>query len=162
MKTTTKRHSWMKGILTGFMALAIMVSSLLAGTVPAQAAACGPIDKELTTTVVTKAEWWHPGSSSITIEQTKGTRSTVKKGKTVTTKTYGTFLVVAKSTDGKSTIKKTVSGKSAKINLKPNKTYKVTIYLSRSTRDTANTLKYGQFTKYPWWHLTKAFKVTSY
>jgi hypothetical protein len=71
--------------------------------------------------------------------------------------------IVAKSTDGTDTVKKTLTGSSVKINLKPNKTYNITVSYD-GTKDTLTLLKYrnSKWTTYPSWQLKSTRKVSSY
>ena len=120
-----------------------------------------------TITVVTKANWLYPGSESITLKQTKGTRTeknyNILNGKTTTKtkKCYGTWRVVAKSTDGKHTVNKTLKDGSLKISLKSNKTYKITVTWD-SQADTFGTLDHGSFTQLPTWKVSGTHKVSNY
>lgn len=142
------------------------ITMLCSASIGASAATCSSGTSTRTITVVTKANWLKPGSESITISQTKGVRTkktyNVFNGKT-TTKTknyYGTWKIVAKSTDGKHTVKKTLSGSSCKVNLKPNKTYKITVTWD-GTANTIDSVSKGNFTTYPTWKVKSTYKVSS-
>ena len=104
-------------------------------------------------TVVTKANWWIPGSESITLKQTKGEAKKVFWKKD-TKKRYGVWKVKVSSTDGKHNAKYTLSGASKKINLKPNKTYKITVEW-----DSISNLN-NVFVKYPTWRVGSTWKVS--
>ena len=120
-----------------------------------------------TITVVTKANWWVPGSESITLKQTKGVRTeknyNIFTGKTTTktSKCYGDWKVVAKATDGSHTITKNFSGGSLKLSLKPNKTYKITVSWD-STADMIDSVDKGSFTTLPTWKVSSTYKVSNY
>lgn len=79
--------------------------------------------------VTTKANYWKPGSSSITLKQNKGTYIYKRGSKSKTGKAYGYYHVsaVPKCGYGKKTISKNFSGSSIKINLEKNTTYLVTV-----------------------------------
>ena len=106
-------------------------------------------------TVVTKANWWIPGSESITLSQSKGTTKNIIWSKK-TKKEYATWKITIKSTDGKHTDTVSMSGSTKRINLKPNKTYKIKV----EWHPIAN---YGKnFIKYPTWKVSKTYKVSQY
>ncbi len=118
-----------------------------------------------TITVVTKANWWKPGSESITLSQTKGVRVdnvfSWGKWKEKEKKDYGTWEITAKSTDGTHTVKKTLKGSSIKLNLKPDKTYIVTVSWN-SVIETINAIDKGTFKTYPSWRVKSGHKCTYY
>lgn len=115
-----------------------------------------------TITVSTKANWLKPGSESITLKQTKGTRQETNPftGKVKSKNCYGEWDIVAKSTDGKHTVKTTLKDGSKKINLKPNKTYKITVTWD-SQADIFDSLDHGNFSKLPTWRVSSTYKVSS-
>lgn len=115
-----------------------------------------------TITVSTKANWWYPGSESITLSQTKGVRSEKNffTGKIKNRNCYGEWDIVAKATDGSHTVKATLKDGSEKIKLKSNKTYKITVTWD-STIDMIDSMDKGSFTKLPTWKVKSTHKVTS-
>lgn len=116
-----------KKFFSGVFALVMLFCTLFAISVPASAATYSSGTQTRTITVVTKSNYWIFGSESITLSQSKGT--CVKKsynlftGKTknTTSKQYGEWDIVVKATDGSHTFKKTLTGSSVKLNLKPTK-----------------------------------------
>lgn len=162
--TATKKT---KRILSAVFALAIVMCSLLAMGATASAATCSSGRSTRTITVKTKANYLIPGSESITLSQTKGvcTKNVYNiftgKTKTTTSKQYGRWNIVVKATDGSHTFKKSLTDGSIKLNLKPNKTYTITV----SWDTTAATLKEidkGNYTTYPTWRVKSTWKVSSY
>lgn len=143
------------------MMIVISVFTMFSSTATAATSSSGTSTR--TITVVTKANWWKPGSESITLSQTKGVRSekNVWTGKTKTKKCYGTWKIVATSTDGKHTIKKTWDDGSIKLNLKANKTYRITVTWD-SQADIFDTLDHGSFTTMPTWRVKSVYKVSNY
>lgn len=150
--------------LTKLVAIALVVLTiftLFSTTVFAATSSSGKSTR--TITVSTKANWWYPGSESITLSQTKGVRSEKNPftGKVKNRNCYGEWDVVAKATDGSHTVKATLNGGSKKINLKPNKTYKITVTWD-STIDLIESVDKGSFTKLPTWKVKSTHKVSSY
>lgn len=100
-----------------------------------------------TFSVSTKASYWYPGSSSITLKQSPA-KFTYKKtwGKgTKTKKLYAYYTVTAKPTDGSKTITKKWNGTSSiKINLNKNKTYWITVKYEPYTTQAS------EYSKTPW------------
>ncbi len=143
-----------------------LVSLFAVFSIYASAATCSSGKSSRTITVATKANWLIPGSESITLSQTKGTRTSKTynvisgKTKTNTKDCYGTWDIVAKATDGSHTVKGKLSGSSVKINLKPNKTYKITVTWN-SSADTIDSVAKGSFTKLPTWKVKSTYKVSS-
>jgi len=150
-------------LMTAIMAITMFCST----SIGASAATYSSGTSTRTITVVTKANWSKPGSESITLSQTKGIRTKktynifTRKTSTKTKKYYGTWKIVAKSTDGKHTVKNTMSGSSCKVKLKPNKTYKITVTWD-GTADTIDSVSRGTFTTYPTWKVKSSYKVSRY
>lgn len=150
-------------IITRLFALVLAILTICTVfTTSAFAATSSSGKRTQTITVVTKANWCIPGSESVTLSQTKGVRSEKNPftGKIKTKNCYGEWDIVAKSTDGKHTVKATLNGGSKKINLKPNKTYKITVTWD-SQADIFGTLDHGSFTKLPTWKVKSTYKVSS-
>lgn len=158
-------------IIKKIIALTLIVVSILScSAIAANAATSGNRDATYTMTVTTKANWWIPGGESITISQTKGTFKYSKTdfwgnetGKTGSGTAYGSWTVSARATDGSHYTSKSLGGKSVKLDLKPNKTYKVTIrYIS--VIDDGYATKYHKFhwTQRPQWRVSKTWKVSNY
>lgn len=141
-----------------------MISIMSFMSVLASAATTSSGKSTRTITVTTKANWLIPGSESVTLSQSKGVCTGTKynlkfQAKTVKTNQYGIWDVVAKATDGSHTVKKTFSGSSLKISLKPNKTYKITV--SWSSQNTFTELEHGPFTTIPTWKVSSTYKVSN-
>lgn len=156
-----------KRVFTTAIALIMSICTLSSLILPASAATRSSGTRTQTITVTTKANYWLPGSESITISQSKGT--CVKEtynfftGKTSrkTSNQYGEWDIVVAATDGSHTFKKSLTGGSIKLTLKPNKTYKITI-----TWDTQaeffKELNKGDYTSYPTWRVKSTWKVSNY
>ena len=156
-----------KRIFSSVIALAMVFCTLFAMSIPASAATCSSGTKSRTITVTTKANWLKPGSESITLSQSKGTcvkeNYNIFTGKTTrkTSNQYGEWDIVVSATDGSHTFKKSLTGSSIKLNLKPNKTYKITV-----TWDTQaeffKELDKGNYTSFPTWRVKSTWKVSNY
>lgn len=159
----------MKKLISILLTLTLCVGCIAMMTTSASAATCSSGRSTQTITVTTKAVYWYPGSSSITLSQTKGVVTYDKlnwKGQvtgTGTAKYYGTWNISVRATDGSDSFSKTLSGGSVKINLKPNKTYKITVTYNWSV-DTLTMLSHpnSRWTKYPSWRVSGTWKVSSY
>lgn len=159
----------MKKIISILLAIAICVSCVAMMTISASAATCSSGTSTQTITVNTKSAYYYPGSSSITLSQTKGVVTYDKvnwKGQVTgngTAKYYGTWNISVKATDGSDSFSKTLSGSSVKINLKPNKTYKITVTYNWYV-DTIIMIDHvnSRWTKYPSWKVSSTWKVSSY
>lgn len=156
-----------KRIFTSVIAFALIVCTLFTFSVPTFAATCSSGTQTRTITVKTKANYWCPGSESITIGQYKGTcvKSTYNlfTGKTnkKTSSQYGEWDINVRATDGSHTFNKTLTGSSIKLNLKPNKTYKITVKWD-SQAEIFKTLNKGNYKSYPSWRVKSTWKVASY
>lgn len=159
--TKTKRISAL------LMSLVLVFSVAFSTATSASAATASSGMKTQVIYVETKANWWIPGSESITLTQTKGTRTTTTysfftgKSSTKNTSCYGTWDVVAVATDGSHTVKGTLSGSSLKIKLKPNKAYQITVSWN-SDKDMIASLSKGSFSKLPTWKVSSTYKVSYY
>ena len=155
----------MKKIVTWML---IVVTLFNCMSLSADAATSSSGTTARTITVVTKGNWLYPGSESITISQSKGNFSYSKtnwlgqiKG-SATKKAYGTWRIHAASTDRTHSFNKTLSSGSIKLNLKPNKTYNITLRYD-STPDTFLRMEHRNFkwTRYPSWRVSSTWKCTS-
>ena len=149
----------------------VMVGVAILGcmTLQASAATSSSGTKTQTITVVTKANWSYPGSESITLAQSKGTFSYAETGKwgretgkTKTKKDYGSWDIKVSATDGSHSFNKRLNGSSIKLNLKPNKTYKITVS-ENWISSTFFGMKYrnARWTSYPRWNVKSTWKVSS-
>ena len=156
-----------KKIVAMFLVVITIFSCMV---LPASAATSGNRSTSYTLTVVTKGCWWYPGGESITLSQSKGTFSYAKTnwlgqetGKTATKTAYGTWRISVRATDGSHSFSKTLSGGSINLNLKPDKTYKITIRYDDGM-DTCKAMDYLNFrwTKHPSWRVSGTWKISSY
>lgn len=154
-----------KRLFSSVISCLLLICTLFAAPLTASAATYSSGTSTQTITVTTEANWGKPGSESITLSQTKGTRTKKTyswgKWKTKTSKAYGTWKVSVKATDGSHTFSKKLTGSSLKLNLKPNKTYKITVSWDGAT-ETVNAVSKGNFTSYPTWRVKSTWKVSNY
>lgn len=159
--------SMTKRIITSTIAFVLIFCTVFALSIPASAATRSSGTQTRTITVVTKANYWIPGSESITISQSKGTcvKSTYNPftGKTTrkSSNQYGEWIVSVRATDGSDNYTKYLKNGSLKLNLKPNKTYKITITWD-SQAAFFKTLERGNYTSYPTWKVKSTWKVSNY
>ena len=114
----------MKKFISMLLVLVTVFTTVMVMFIPAHAATTS------TYIVTTKANYWYPGSESITIKQVKEEYySNPKKTKTKKRNMSYTVTCTPISWSGKKpkTIKKEFSGSSKKIDLEKNTTYRVTI-----------------------------------
>lgn len=148
------------------VAAMLLILVVLGFVSPVMAATSSYGTQTRTITVTTKANWFIPGSESITLSQTKGTcvedtyNIFTGKWSSKTSKVYGDWDIVATATDGSHTVRKNLSGSSVKINLKPNKTYKITVSWDYAS-NTITQLDKGSFKSYPTWRVKSTYKVSS-
>lgn len=150
-----------KKLLAIFLVFATLISCMC---LPASAATCSWGTRTQTITVHTKGCWWYPGSESITISQSKGCFSyTNWQGQNATKKAYGGWNISYYATDGSHSGTKYLSGSSVKINLKPDKTYTITISYDFNN-DTFEAVSHKNFRwqTYPSWQVSSTWKVSSY
>ncbi len=142
------------------LTLAMVLSTLLAMIIPTSAATKSNGTKTQTITVTTKANWLYPGSESITLSQAKGTLSQKKLFSKNAYQSYGCWDVSVVATDGSHSYTKNFDGSSIKLDLKRNKTYKITV----SWDDQATffkTVGKGSFVSCPTWKVKSTHKVSS-
>lgn len=159
----------MKKLISILLAISICVSCVAVMTLGASAATCSSGTSTQTITVNTKSAYYYPGSSSITLSQTKGVVSydkTTRWGRVVgtgTAKYYGTWNITVRATDGSDSFKKSLTGSSLKIKLKPNKTYKITVTYNGAV-DTIIMVAHenSRWTRRPSWKVSSTWKVSSY
>ncbi|MBQ7387129.1 MAG: hypothetical protein IJW03_03070 [Clostridia bacterium] len=149
-------------ILTVVTSIIMIICTLFVTMVPASAATRSKGTATQTIIVKTKANWLIPGSESITLKQERGVcKSTnIFTGKVKESKFYGVWDIEIEATDGSHTEEKTLKGSSLKINLKPNKTYKITVTWDTSANNYRVWGK-GSIYKYPTWMVSKTYKVSS-
>ena len=156
--------------LKRFLALTLVILSVFSCFVsPASATTTSFRIDTRTITVCTKANWWVPGSESITLSQSTGAFSYSETtwygretGKTLTKKAYATWRIHVAATDGSHTYSKTWSDGSITLTLKPNKTYKITVSYN-GMQDVFRGLDYrnAKWTIYPSWRVKSTWKVSS-
>lgn len=156
-----------KKILSTAIACMMVISTIFSTPLTVSAATCSSGKSTRTIVVTTKANWWIPGSESITLSQTKGVRTEntynifTRRTKTKNTKAYGTWNVSIRATDGSHNFNKKLTGGSLKLNLKPNKTYQITVSWD-GTADKIDALSKGSFSTYPTWKVKSTYKVSNY
>ncbi len=156
-----------KRIFSSVIAIALVLCTLFTISFPASAATSSYGTQTRTITVSTKANYWYPGSESITIGQSKGTcvkeNYNIFTGKTTrkTSNQYGEWDITVRATDGSHSFSKTLTDGSIKLNLKPNKTYKITISWD-SQAATFKSISKGNYTSYPTWRVKSTWKVSNY
>ena len=122
-----------------------------------------------TVNVTTKANYWYPGASSVTLKQDKqtltykqlmGNKTKTKKGY------YGCYnITVYNVTKNKTTSVYWGGGQTKKISLDPNCTYRITVrYNSTNTAlFTSAPLGYNwKSSSSPGWRVSSTWKVSSY
>ena len=145
------------------MAMLMLASMMMVLIVPTSAATKSNGKRSVTITVSTKANWWIPGSESITLSQTKGVCKVNRPiFGTKTSRVYGDWDIVVRATDGTHTYKKNWDDGSITLSLKPNKTYKITVTWDETASyiSTAGAGK-GSFTTLPTWKVKKTYKCSS-
>ena len=163
----TKNATKMKKSVSILMVILTLMSVFAVFAVPASAAMTSSGTQARTITVTTKANWLVPGSESITLSQNKGTcveeNYNFFTGQTTrkTSKQYGEWDITVRATDGSHTYSKTLTGGSIKLNLKPNKTYKITVSWD-SQAAIFKALDKGNYSSYPTWKVKSTWKVSSY
>jgi hypothetical protein len=121
-----------------------------------------------TIVVNTKANYALPGSSSITLKQTKGTYTYTKyslfgKATKKTDKGYAYYNITATPISGKGSKKTaTLSGSSKTISLDKNTTYKVTVSFDSSRTWLNNNCRDITWQTKPSWKVSSTWKVSSY
>lgn len=155
---TAAKNDIFKKILSVFFAIMTVFSAFSMSTVFASAASNG----STTYTVTTKANYWYPGSESITVKQVKEKYYSNKKK--TKTKTRNALSVTVKCTpiswsgDKKpKTITKTFSGSSKKIDLDKNVTYRVVV----SWKYVITAYNYGTIDE-PYAYISDSHKATVY
>lgn len=155
----------MKKSIAFLLVIVILICTM---AVPASAATYSSGTSTRTITVVTKANWLYPGSESITISQSKGTFNYSKTNwlgqvtGSASKTDYGTWKISVVATDGTHSFNKTLSGGSISLNLKPNKTYRITVSYD-STQDIFRGLEYRNFKwrTYPSWKVSSTWKCSA-
>lgn len=136
------------------LAIFMLVSTMVVMIVPSSAATSSSGKQTRTIYVTTKANWWIPGSESITLKQTKGICENRKKA-------YGGWDIEVYATDGSHSYEKYWSDGSITLKLKPNKTYKITISWNGNA-EVFPYVKNGKFTTLPTWKVSSTYKCSSY
>ena len=156
-----------KKMLVMFLALISLFSCLV---FPASAATVSADNTTQTITVATKSSWLYPGSESITLSQTKGTFSFAETnwfghetGKTKNRNEYGTWNISVSATDGSHNYTKVWENDTIRLNLKPNKTYKITVTYD-GMQDIVRGIEYQNFhwSRYPSWSVKSTARVSGY
>lgn len=144
------------------MSMILLIGAICCFSVNVFAATSGKMNK--TTITVTTNSKWSLLSPYIKLQQNKAEYTYTKFGKTKTGSMYGVFNVTIKDCNtGKVTTKK-FDGKTLKISLKRNTTYKITVAYD-STKMQIKT--YCKMTNFKWkttpnWWVSKAVRVSNY
>ena len=149
----------------------ILVSFVSMFSISSSAATSGG-ERSATITVTTKANYWYPGASSITLQQSKQTATygQFSTSKTKTTTGYFGYYNITVYNITKNTTKSDNwdGGKTKKIKLDPNCTYKITVSYNSTATVTYNVkspdwryCNYRGITS-PSWKVCSTHKVTSY
>lgn len=136
--------------IIAFIAIGIMSMNIA----NVEAATNGSTDTS-TITVVTKADWYRPGSESITLKNRKVTVKGVKKS------FYPKYRVVVRSTDGHHAYNSWLSGAKLKLNLKPDKTYKIRVDFNKAYGNNSYLSYKGNVVVSPYWWVSETHKVKS-
>lgn len=159
--------TYIKKSISVFLCFVMLITAISSLTLTASADTSGG-DWYDTIKVTTKANYWYPGASSITLTQQKQTvtyKSCFSR-KTKTDKGYFGYysidiyegknrLPVTKTWDG---------GKSYKIKLDPNRTYTIGVsYNAKETlKNAKNKIGYTkQKVDRPWWRVSSKWKISS-
>ena len=153
--TTTKRT------VSLILALTMVLSMLIAMVIPTSAATRSNGTSTQTITVTTKSNWLYPGSESITLSQTKGTLTQKNIYTNKAFQSYGVWNISCRSTDGTHSFTEVLDGSSIKLNLKRDKTYKITVSWNEISTNFLSAGK-GSFITYPSWRVKSTHKVSSY
>ncbi len=157
-----------KRIFSVFFCLVMIVTAFSNLTITSYAATSGG-SRSTTISVSTKANYWYPGTSSITLKQEKQTL-TYKALLSNKTKTksgyYGCYNIsVYNVTKNKKSSVYWGGGKTKKISLDPNCTYRITVnYNSTSTAIfTKQPIGYSwKKSSSPSWNVSSTWKISSY
>lgn len=130
----------------------------------ASAATSGNINKSSTITVNTKANYWYPGSSSITLKQNKTKYTyTTWNGKQKTSSGYCVYNIKATPVSGNGKPKTAkLKGRSVKIKLDKNTTYKISVSYDYTATYFQNKARAIKWLTTPSWWVSSTWKVSSY
>lgn len=120
-----------------------------------------------TLTVVTKANWKKPGSESVTLSNrqvvVQGYKRTLTgKKKLQTKKYYPRYKITVKSTDGTHSFSKSMTSSSLKLNLKPDKRYKITVSYDGAYAKNFHGLSNAVMLTGPKWAVKSVYKGECY
>lgn len=145
----------------------LMFVGTILGTVMVGEAATSGEKGTSTLTVVTKANWKKPGSESVTLSNrqvvVQGYKRTLTgKKKLQTKKYYPRYKITVKSTDGTHSFNKSMTSSSLKLNLKPDKRYKITVSYDGAYAKNFHGLSNAVTTTGPKWAVKSVYKVSDY
>lgn len=146
----------------------IVMTAICGLTMSASAATRGGASRA-TITVKTKSNYWYPGASSITLTQQKQTYTCASvlgsKTKSITGY-YGQYdISIYNVTTGKTSSTTWSGGKTKKISLDPNCTYRITVAYSNLKTSMFTRVPIGYYGKNlsnPSWQVSSRWKVSSY
>lgn len=153
----------LKKALSVLLAMITLLTLMSIAPFSASAATSGTKSSSSTITVRTKSNYWYPGSSSITLKQSK-CKYTYKNtwGKTKTASGYADFKINVYCTNTGKSFTKRLDSSSEKIKLDPNKTYKITVsYDSMGTWLNLNG-RTPTWKQTPSWRVSGTWKLSSY
>lgn len=152
-----------KKLTSLFMTMIILIGVCCCFSSTASAATSGNKNRSAIITVNTKANYWYPGSSSITLKQNKTEFTYTKKGKKKTAKMYAAFRIEYTNCKTGKTKTTWLKDRSKKINLDKNATYKVKVSYDSTKMQIKNIYKQNFAWKtMPNWWVSSTWKVTSY
>lgn len=145
----------------------LMFAGTILGTVMVGEAATSGGQGTSTLTVVTKANWKKPGSESVTLSNrkvvVKGYKYTLLgKKKLQTKKYYPRYKITVKSADGSHRFNKSMTSSSLKLNLKPDKTYYITVSYDGAAPVNFHGLSNATTITGPQWGVKSVYKVSHY
>lgn len=131
---------------------------------PASAATCSFGTSTRVIHVTTKANWFYPGSESITLSQSKGTYFYNDwHGRLCSKNAYGSWNIEVRSEDGSHCYAKSWESGSIKLNLKPNKSYTITVSYNSTYDSKLKNSHFGfRWEKLPGWRVSGTWKIAYY
>lgn len=148
------------------IAVLFCILTMFSFSVANTSAATSGGSRSTTINVSTKAAYWYPGSSSITLTQSKQTATLKRSGKKdkKTTGYFGSYDIIVYNKTKKTTeYKSWDGGKTKKINLKPNCEYTITVNYNPTkvqAYELPRSYKGSDLSSPSWWVSSK-WKISS-